>query len=238
MGLLQKSLDTELQKTEESFSRRHCELAAAKNYTGCSELRNAYQKELSSNPQIASLRKELTLCYTDLRASNKAAAEAKDTLAFWEGLLKLCDTVQEQLDAHILNGSTNMENLAISRQDLQWIGSTMIDALGNYFDRSFQVQEAALACIDKMRQIQVEHDAKFGGFIAFDVAGITQYQRVVGEAQQNEKAVVKNLSLLWDDVHFHLPELQHYFASKSTESTEIMEFEAEKSGSHNSCQLM
>ncbi|GMF43222.1 unnamed protein product [Phytophthora fragariaefolia] len=213
MEELQQALDNELQRTEESFSREHRKLAELKDFAGCSRRRNSYQKQLASDPQVVSLRNKLAQCYTDLRTNNKAVAAARDTLAFWEGILKLCKTVQDQIDERSEIPFSSIQD--DSHEDLQWIGLTLINALENYFNQSFQVQKDALVCMEKMREIQAEHYARFAGYISFETTGVTQYQKILDQSRQEDNKVVKNLALLWKE---HTPEVGHRFGHRELDA--------------------
>jgi hypothetical protein len=87
------------------------------------------------------------------------------------------------------------------KETAAWVssmGDTLMHVLGEYFDRSFQVQVDALIHLDGLLTEKKEHDERLGGYIEFDKGvEIETYQKIVQDAKEADTIVINKLQALW-----------------------------------------
>jgi hypothetical protein len=98
------------------------------------------------------------------------------------------------------------------QQELQFVASTLVHALENYLDRSFQMQKDAREALTFLRQEQADHDAKFGGYIAFDASVIERYETLVGLSKSSDRGMIEQVATAWKDIQVDLPESRTFAA--------------------------
>jgi hypothetical protein len=220
MESLEESLKTEIDKAEENIASRHRQHAIAGDFDNCARYRYTHVKTLSADQHIASLHEVLTRYHKKVRVSEKKTTSARESLAFWQSLQELCDVIQRE---HAAQVKVALSKLAASteafqrqvKQGLSWIGEVLIDALERYFKHSFRVQENALDRVEKLRLEKEEHDAKFGGYFAFDDSGMEVYTQVVAQSKAEDREVIQSQLSMWRDLMQSMPEFGPLFAFAS-----------------------